>query len=159
MWTLSILKMNVIFDFVMLILIIIPIFIFIWGCLALVWQLVTFLWIINIDFSNIDKECHIWPCRVDFYHYTNFHLYLRLFGILVWQHVTFLWIINEKLIILKTNAIFDLVMLILINIPIFIFIWGCLALVWQLVTFLWIINVDFVNIENRMSYLTLSCWY
>ena len=85
--------MNVIFDLVMLILINIPIFIFIWGCLILVWQHVTFLWIINekliilktnaiFDFVMliliiIPIFIFIWGCLS-----------------LVWQLVIFLWIIN-----------------------------------------------------------------
>ena len=49
----------------------------------------------------------------------------------------------------KPNVISDLVVLIFITIPIFIFIWGCLILVWQHVTFLWIINEKLIILKTN----------
>ena len=93
----------VILDFVMLVLITAPIFTFIWGCLALVWQLVTFLWIINVDFSILTRNVTFDLVMLIL---INIPIFIFIWGCLtlVWQHVTFLWIINEKLLILKTEC-------------------------------------------------------
>ena len=78
MRTRSILKTHFIVELAMLILITVPNFTFIWICLTLVWQRVTFLWIINEDMVNIENTCHSWVRHDDISHCIKFHLYLTM---------------------------------------------------------------------------------
>ena len=61
------------------ILVTVPNFTLIWVCLTLVWQHVTFIWIINEKNINFQHKCHSSILFINISHYTKFDLNLSFF--------------------------------------------------------------------------------
>ena len=119
-----------------------------WLWSTLVWQHVTFLWIINEDVVNIQNKCHNWILRHKICHCGNFELHLTLFDTKV-TTCHYLWIINEDVVNIK-NIYYNWILYPTIS--------HCSHFELHLTLFdtkvtichyLWIINEDIVNIKNE----------